>query len=403
MRRPILTIFYQYDPWNASIGGIQTVIDTFIKYSSEQFCLRMVGTAASKEWKVGCWQTATLFGREVEFFPLFRSFNDNVRQLIPTSMRYMAALLKRQLASDFMHFHRLEPTLSVMNWPGEKTLFVHNDIQKQISRGGEGGTGILWQRFPEAYLTLEKVLLNQFDQILSCNASSTLFYLSRYPKLAQRIKNVKNAIDDQLFYPLPAHQKVEKRLEILSNLGLSPETKLVLFAGRLHPQKNPLLLVQSIAALSDPQIHLLLAGAGELESAVRAEVQKLHLERQVTLLGAVPRQDLAELQRIADVFVLTSDYEGLPMVALEALASGTPLVTTPCEQVEALLSPTSGVVCRERTPARVADAILRVLKHPEQFPSSACLASAAPYQAQEVIRGVYDAMWSRWQQKQQQL
>lgn len=403
MQKPVLTIFYQYDPWNASIGGIQTVIDTFIKYSPENFHLRLVGVAGSSRWSIGRWQRAEIFNREIDFFPLFRSLEDNVRKFIPTSVKYTASLLSRQLSSDFMHFHRLEPTLSTLSWPGEKTLFVHNDIQKQIFNKTENGDSILWQKFPAAYFLLERVLLSQFSHILSCNSNTTDFYRTKYPSLAQRVNTVKNAIDDELFYPLSQAQKTEQKHKTLKRLGLARDTKLVLFAGRLHPQKNPLLLIRSIAALADPNIHLLVAGAGELESAVRTEVHQLGLSKQVTLLGAISRQSLGEFQQVVDLFALTSVYEGLPLVALEALASGTPLVTTRCEQVEKLLCSASGVVCKEQTPIGVAKALRQILDHPEKFPPSACLKSAAPYKAQVVVQEIYDSMWSRWEQKQHSL
>ncbi|PSN20746.1 glycoside hydrolase [filamentous cyanobacterium CCP5] len=399
MRKPVLTIFYQYDPWHSTIGGIQSVIDAFIKYSPKHFHLRLVGTAGSSEWSVGRWQRAEIFEREIDFFPLFKCLDDNVRKLIPTSIKYTAAMFGRQLSSDFMHFHRLEPTLSTLGWAGDKTLFVHNDIQEQVLGKGRGGDAILWQKFPAAYFALERSLLSQFNQVLSCNAKTTQFYQSKYPALAQRIESVKNAIDDELFYPLSPSEKAHQKLKLTSSLGLSSEIKLVLFAGRLHPQKNPLLLIRSIAALSDPNVHLLLVGAGELEGAIKTEIKALNLCHQITLLGALPRPSLAQLQQIVDVFALTSVYEGLPLVVLESLASGVPIVTTHCEQVKNLLHVDSGVVSQEQTPISVANALKQVLKYPEKFPPSACLRSAAPYKAEVVIQEIFDSMWSRWEKK----
>jgi glycosyltransferase involved in cell wall biosynthesis len=56
------------------------------------------------------------------------------------------------------------------------------------------------------------------------------------------------------------------------------------------------------------------------------------------MLGSVRQAELAELHRICNAFVLTSAYEGLPLVALEALACGTPVVTTRCGETPNLLS-----------------------------------------------------------------
>ncbi len=106
MRKPVLTIFYQFNPWNSTIGGIQTVITNFIKYAPDDFEIRLVGTGNKLRQPKGEWQRAELAGREIQFMPLFNLQNDNVRSLIPTTLKYTAALLGHSLASDFMHFHR---------------------------------------------------------------------------------------------------------------------------------------------------------------------------------------------------------------------------------------------------------------------------------------------------------
>ena len=156
-----------------------------------------------------------------------------------------------------------------------------------------------------------------------------------------------------------------------------------LHAGRLHPQKDPVLLVRSIAAMNNSNVHLLIAGDGDLRDEVRAEIDRLGLSQQVTMLGAIDRTELAQLQRVSSVFILTSAYEGLPLVVLEALACGTPVVTTRCGETPNLLTPNSGVVCEERTPVAVADALRKVLHNPGDFPISACVEAAEPYSAQD--------------------
>jgi glycosyltransferase involved in cell wall biosynthesis len=117
------------------------------------------------------------------------------------------------------------------------------------------------------------------------------------------------------------------------------------------------------------------------------------------MLGAVTQKEIARLHRICNVFVLSSEYEGLPLVVLEALASGTPVVTTQCGETPKLLGAKSGVVCSERTPTCIAEAIRKVLIQPEDYPTDACVRAAQPYAARTVIRDVYSDMFSRWEQK----
>lgn len=399
MRKPILTVFYQFDPWSNSLGGIQTIIRSFIKYAPDSFDLRLVGTQVEKRIQPGQWQDMELAGRRIQFMPLFTQPKENGKSLIPDSVRYTAALSRRCLASDFMHFHRLEPTLATRHWNGDKTLFIHNDIQQQIQTSDRKGS-ILWQYFPAAYFAIERQLVPQFTEIFSCNSASATFYKERYPACADRVRYLRNTVDDQVFFPLSPYERDQARQAYARSRGLDSQTRFILFAGRLHPQKDPLLLVRAIAALADPTAHLLIAGEGDLAESIRTEIAQLDLGDRATMLGALPQSEMAKLQRLASVFVLSSAYEGLPVVVLEALASGTPVVTTQCGETPNLLSPQSGIVCQERTAEALADALKQVLNNSASFPIQACTTAADPFRARMIVQDVCAGMMKRWQSQQ---
>jgi glycosyltransferase involved in cell wall biosynthesis len=182
-------------------------------------------------------------------------------------------------------------------------------------------------------------------------------------------------------------------------MGLPEATRFLLFAGRLHPQKDPLLLVEAFAALKQDNVHLLMAGAGELKSELEAKIAHLNLSSQVTLLGAVTQDKLAALHQISSVFVLSSVYEGLPLTVLEALSSGTPVVTTNSGETPDFLAADSGIVCYERTPRAIAEALAKILQNSEQYPSTACVRTAKPYSAKAIVSEVYQNMFERWEAK----
>ena len=397
MSKPVLTIFYQFNPWQSSIGGIQTVIRSFIKYAPDEFVVRVVGTGLPGS-ALGVWESTEYAGKAIEFMPVIAVGEDNVRKLIPTTIAYGASLLRHNFASDFMHFHRIEPTFASLNWAGDKTLFIHNDIRKQMDRS-LGGKAILWQRLPGVYFAIEKLLIRQFDQVYSCNSESAQHYREAYPESAARVAFLKNGFDPESFYPYKREEREIKRRELAQELGLEESVRFLLFAGRLHPQKDPVLGIQAIAALADPQVHLLIAGAGELEEQVRREIQQLNLGDRVTLLGAVNSDRLAQLYRAASAFLLSSVYEGLPVTVLEALACGTPVVTTDCGETPKLLCADSGVVCKERTAAAIADALRRVLGNPDLYSSEACMRTVQPYSAPSIVQEVYRQMLHRWQSR----
>jgi glycosyltransferase involved in cell wall biosynthesis len=399
MRKPVLTIFFQFNPWRTSIGGIQNIIRSFVKYAPDEFEIRIVGTGHELSSQIGQWRAAEYAGQEIQFLPLFRLGDDNHRKRIPTTtLRYTAALLKHSLGSDFMHFHRLEPTLAAKHWQGEKTLFLHNDIRQYMAASDDKNV-IPWRHFPAAYFALEGHLVRQFDQILSCHTGSLELYRQRYPDIAARVSYIKNSFDSELFYPLPTSLRDQERRSLAHKLELPEETRFALFAGRLHLQKDPILLLQSIAALKIPNTHLLIAGDGELSGEVQAEIERLNLSDRVSLLGAVPLTEMPSLHRASSVFVLSSRFEGLPLVALEALACGTPVVTTDCGETPRLLTEESGVVCKARTADAIADALRNVLQNPEAFPLDACVKVAQPYTARTIVTQVYSEMLTRWEQR----
>jgi glycosyltransferase involved in cell wall biosynthesis len=398
MSQPTLTMFYQFDPWSSSIGGIQTIIRLFIKYADDEFSIRLVGIEDDPQATMGVWKEAEFEGKLIQFFSLFAVPDDNVRGLVPTTIKYTAALLGKDFSSDFVHFHRLEPTLASLKWSGDKTLFIHNDIRKQMT-ATESKKAILWRRFPGVYFALEKALVQQFDQIFSCNSESATWYQQQYPMLADRVSFLKNIVDNEVFFPWSTEECDRSRRELAQKLGIHEDSRFILFAGRLHPQKDPILLVRSLAALENSKVHLLIAGEGELRSEIQAEITQLGLTEQVTMLGPVAQGELSRLHRITDAFVLTSSYEGLPLVALEALACGTPVITTRCGETPNLLSVNSGIVVQERTPTAIAEAIRKILSNLSAYPPEACVRSAQPYEARAVINSVYEDMLKRWKKR----
>lgn len=398
MHKPVLTIFYQFNPLNPSIGGIQTCIRYIIKYLPSEFELRLVGVGNDRSMPVGEWQKAKLYDREFLFMPALHLENDNVRGLIPTTVKYTMALLGKNFSSDFMQFYRLEPTLVTPHWSGNRIFHIQNDIE-QAMKGASREGGILWRRFPWAYFALERLLVNQFDRVLCCNSKSAKQYQQRYPQLEDRVSYLPNAVDGDNFYPLSSEERQTRRVALARELDLDEQTRFILFAGRLHPQKQPLLLIRSIAALKNPQAHLLVVGQGELETKVRAEIEQLGLSDRITLLGAMEQSKLAGLYQISNIFVLTSAYEGLSLSSLEALACGTPVVTTRAGETPNFLTADSGIVCEEQEPNAIAEALGRVLDNPEAYPPKACTRVAKPYDAREVVRGIYGELLQEWQQK----
>ena len=103
----------------------------------------------------------------------------------------------------------------------------------------------------------------------------------------------------------------------------------LLCIGRLTAQKNHQRLLKAVALLNRKQpVQLMIVGEGDLADALRALRAELGLDDTVQFIGF--QQAPVPFYRTADVFVLSSNYEGLPVVLLESLACGLPIVATDC-------------------------------------------------------------------------
>lgn len=136
---------------------------------------------------------------------------------------------------------------------------------------------------------------------------------------AENVLIVPNAIDISRF-AFNEETRENKRKE----LGIENK-RVICHIGRLSNQKNPLRLLRIFKAVleKDNEAVLLSVGTGEMEAEVRAYSKMLEIDKSILFLGM--RTDIEGLLLAADIFLLPSLYEGLPIVALEAQASGLPL------------------------------------------------------------------------------
>lgn len=121
--------------------------------------------------------------------------------------------------------------------------------------------------------------------------------------------------------PCPPSASAE---ELRRELGLAPWLRLIVAAGRLERQKRHDLAVSAIARL--PDVALVILGEGTLRNDLERQIERLSLSGRVRLVGR--RDDARAIIGAADVVVQPSDWEGLPLVVLEAMSAARPLVAT---------------------------------------------------------------------------
>jgi glycosyltransferase involved in cell wall biosynthesis len=143
-----------------------------------------------------------------------------------------------------------------------------------------------------------------------------------------------------------------------SDSSTDPDHVNVLTIARLVPQKGLDYLLEAARLL--PSARFAIAGDGPERRYLEARLRALSLDERVCLLGH--REDVACLLARADVCVLPSLYEGLPLVLLEALMQGTPVIATDIAGVdEVIVSGENGLLVPASNPVALAQAIERVL------------------------------------------
>ena len=149
---------------------------------------------------------------------------------------------------------------------------------------------------------------------------------------------------------------------IRSELALSPEDHLVVTVGNLYPVKGHRVLLDAVALLSSqhPNLHVAIAGRGDLAPALAEQARELGLAGRLHLLGL--RTDVANVLAAADVFVLPSLSEGLPLALLEAMCAARPIVASAVGEVPvALAAGAAGLLVEPGNATALAAALHRVL------------------------------------------
>jgi len=173
---------------------------------------------------------------------------------------------------------------------------------------------------------------------------------------------IHNGIDPDYFFPgLSESEKKSNR----DYLGLPVKGFLFLAVGSLTPQKGYHLLLEALADLKSRKkyFHLAVAGEGKLGNELKGFVKGKGLENEVTFLGRF--DDVPQLMGSADALVLSSLWEGLPGVVLEAMASALPVIATDAGGTsEVVANGETGYLVPPGEPEALADAMEKIMSLP---------------------------------------
>ena len=284
------------------------------------------------------------------------SLGENFRALANRSGPYSISeqvsipLAVRRERLDLFHAtHYVLPALT----PSKTVVTIHDCIHLMFP-------DYLGHRLAYAYARASLyTAAHKSDRVFTVSEQSKRDILKFFKIRPEKIVVTPNAIDDRFKVP-PSEEHV---LQTRERYQLSHSY--LLYVGNIKPHKNLERLIEAfhlVRSEGRSELELLIIGdeISKLQSLRRA-VHKYDIHRYVRFLGYVPDKTLAVLYRLASVFVFPSLYEGFGLPPLEAMASGTPVVTSNVSSLPEVVGDAAVLVDPYHAEA-IADGILAVLR-----------------------------------------
>ncbi len=165
--------------------------------------------------------------------------------------------------------------------------------------------------------------INECDKIITISKKNNQVVVENFPEASSKSATLKNGYDTKIFY-----LKGLEKQSILSEFNINKKyEKIVLYAGRLTENKGIDVLLNAAKKYENGKILTIIAGGGGLLKELKSQVANLNLQ-DVVFVGDQTQENLSKLYNIADVLAVPSRIEGFGLVAIEALACGTPVVAT---------------------------------------------------------------------------
>jgi glycosyltransferase involved in cell wall biosynthesis len=233
--------------------------------------------------------------------------------------------LMRSGSYDILHFHLFGANLcakplSIM--AGHPAIVVHD----QCNDASREGNPLL--------LAADAFWNRRSHRVIAVSESTRRYLLEREDLPDELVTVIPNGIDAGEFRPAVGLERENAR----TALGLPRDAFVIGGVGRLVPQKNFELFLKVAARMipDNPRVIFAIAGTGPLEAGLKALAVHLGIVDRVFFLGHVG--DRPGLYHALDALLLTSDFEGTPMVLLEAMASGLPVVASAVDGIAEVCS-----------------------------------------------------------------
>jgi glycosyltransferase involved in cell wall biosynthesis len=335
---------------NFPVGGILTSIQNFIMYLSENSenldHIILIGISNCANYQAGSIYEIYIYGKKVKFLPIANiEYDENhphksLRKLFVKTLMKNKDILKR-LEVDVCLIHTPEAYLPLRLFlPNtKKVIFSHGNYFDLINFLRFGKSNWFVKKMIEGYI---KYLLKHANAIFVLDKKT----YDQYRLYNKNIFKVCNSIINNEFIRSCASDKYE-----LINL---------VYVGRLSKNKGIEEIIYSIKKLDQGKFLLNIIGAGEEYDHLNKFIEENGLLNNVRLLGKKDRRELKEIYSKADILIMNSQTEGSPMVILEALASGIPVVSTNVGNIGEMIIEEYNGEFTDGTSDMIADKILKI-------------------------------------------
>ena len=291
----------------SSIRGFLSYI-SYLQPGDVEVVLIGIKRKEAKEKKL-----VSIGGIDYPFFSIYEDDNDPNRPRKSLRKEYVKALFRnagriRRMKVDLFYIHTPEAfwPLQIIAPKSKKAVFSHGSFFNIFDK----------IRFAKYNNRLVKVLVNQYI-IRTIRKADLLFVLDestldQYKPLNSQVFRVYNGIDV---------------LKYERNVPVDEEVIKGLFVGRLSANKHVERIIEAFLGL-DKKHRLMVVGDGEEADRLSELLDDSDGEQQVKLLGKKSGEELVDIYQWANILVMCSDVEGLPMVIIEAYAAGLGVVST---------------------------------------------------------------------------
>jgi len=355
-----LILVYAGDFAEYPMGGVLEYTKNFARYAPvELYC---VGITTDPHLPLRQWSTVKIKHVERPFLPLL--YVDDARQRrskIPLNFKFLNAL-KRQKSELLridaaIYIQRAEHGLAFMN--DSVPLFFNTHGQSAFFERWTSHPLFRWRAFRTWFMRMEARVIARAQGVFTISPADYDYYVGKFPQHASKIHYTPLGIEIDEYTPPATREAGAPR---------------ILFVGRLDASKGLDLLIAGFARFRQryPEAVLIIVGGSHDYNPVEGEVRRAIAEHNVgdavVMTGLLPREAILPYYQQADVFVLTSLWEGLPTALLEAMACGVPAVVTNVGGMPAVVKDdVNGYVLTERDAEQLASLIERAYLNRERL------------------------------------